>query len=121
MQSQKILQWGVQQNNESLFVKLSGELTRNTLLPLWKQRASFLSPTSNQHIYWDLKELTRIDSAGFALLVELLNFYRNSAPNCLINTPNFVKTLAELFDLDEWLAPFLINEKKINNYGSETT
>lgn len=38
---QKILQWDIQQNNESLFVKLSGELTRDTLLPLWKQRALF--------------------------------------------------------------------------------
>lgn len=38
---QKILQWDIQQNNESLFVKLSGELTRDTLLPLWKQRVLF--------------------------------------------------------------------------------
>lgn len=111
MQSQKSLQWGIQQNNESLFVRLSGELTRNTLLPLWKQRAAFLSPKGNQHIYWDLKDLARIDSAGFALLVELLNFYQKITPNCLINTPDVVKTLAELYDLDKWLSTFLICEK----------
>lgn len=108
MLPQKTLQWGVQQNNERLFVKLSGELTRNTLLPLWKQRASFLSPSDNQHIYWDLKELSRVDSAGFTLLAELLSYYQKFAPNCLINTPDVVKNLAELFDLDNWLNEFLV-------------
>lgn len=47
---QKTLQWDIQQNNESLFVKLSGELTRNTLLPLWKQRASYLQQGNKAYI-----------------------------------------------------------------------
>lgn len=111
MKPQKTLQWDVQQNNESLFVKLSGELTRDTLFPLWKQRASFLSPKGNQHIYWDLKELERVDSAGFTLLAELLNHYQKQIPNGLINIPKTVKTLAELFDLSEWLNRFIVCEK----------
>ncbi|UTH26356.1 STAS domain-containing protein [Actinobacillus suis] len=110
MKPQKTLQWGVQQNNESLFVKLSGELTRDTLLPLWKQRAS-LSPKGNQHIYWDLKDLERVDSAGFTLLAELLNHYQKQTPNWLINSPETVKTLAELFDLSEWLNRFIVCDK----------
>lgn len=105
---QKTLQWDIQQNHESLFVKLSGELTRNTLLPLWKQRASFLSPTEKQSLYWDLKEITRIDSAGFTLLAELLNHYHKIVPNRLINTPDSVKTLADLYDLDAWFDQFII-------------
>lgn len=112
MQSKKPLQWGVQYNNESLFVKLTGELTRNTLLPLWQQRAAFLSPKGNQKIYWDLKDLTRIDAAGFALLAELLNHYQQKTANTLINVPSTVKNLAELFDLDGWLKPFLACEKR---------
>ncbi len=110
MQSQNPLQWRTQQNNESLVVHLVGELNRNTLLPLWKQRASFLSPKPNQHIYWDLKELTRIDSAGFALLIELLNYYQKQNRNSLIHTPEMLTGLAELFDLSEWFSPFLFHE-----------
>lgn len=112
MKPQKTLQWDIQQNNESLFVKLSGELTKDTLLPLWKQRASFLSPKGNQHIYWDLKQLEQVDSAGFTLLAELLHFYQQQTENCLINTPEMVKTLADLYDLDEWLSQFLVCEKQ---------
>lgn len=105
---QKTLQWDIQQNNEILFVKLSGELTRDTLLPLWKQRASFLSPNANQKLYWDLKEISRVDSAGFTLLAELLHHYHKMIPNSLINTPDSVKTLADLYDLDGWFEQFIV-------------
>ncbi|MCK3654723.1 NTP binding protein (Contains STAS domain) [Pasteurellaceae bacterium Macca] len=106
------LQWHIQQNNETLFVQLSGELTRNTLLPLWKQRASFLSPKMNQNIYWDLKSLTQIDSAGFTLLAEILHHYQKKNANYLINTPQFVKGLADLFDLSNWFSSFLYCENQ---------
>ncbi|VEI44163.1 putative anti-sigma factor B antagonist [Actinobacillus equuli] len=71
----------------------------------------FLSPKGNQHIYWDLKDLERVDSAGFTLLAELLNHYQKQTPNWLINIPETVKTLAELFDLSEWLNRFIVCEK----------
>lgn len=116
MQTKNPLQWHIQQNNESLMVQLSGELTRDTLLPLWKQRASFLSPKSSQHIYWDLKELKHIDSSGFTLLTELLHFYQQKNQNCLLNVPPAVCSLAELFDLTEWFATFLFYEN--NNNGT---
>ncbi len=109
MKPQKTLQWSILHNNESLVVELSGELTRDTLLPLWKQRASFLSTRKNQHIYWDLKAISRIDSAGFVLLTELLHFYGKQTSNHLIHVPNVVKTLADLYDLDQWLNSYLVN------------
>ena len=37
------LKWDLIQNNDKIALQLSGELSRNTLLPLWQQRASFLS------------------------------------------------------------------------------
>lgn len=117
MKPQKTLQWAVQQNNESLFVTLSGELTRDTLLPLWKQRAYFLSPKGNQHIYWDLKDLERVDSAGFALFAELLNHYHKQTPNCVIHAPDVLLTLAELFGLTAWLTPFLACESTYVTYA----
>ena len=51
------------------------ELSRNTLLPLWQQRASFLSEKQNNQnlIEFDLTEINRIDSAGFALLCDFLH------------------------------------------------
>ncbi|MDH2998792.1 NTP binding protein (Contains STAS domain) [Pasteurellaceae bacterium LFhippo2] len=107
MQVKNPLQWDIQQNNESLMIQLIGDLTRDTLLPLWKQRASFLSPKANQHIYWDLKGLERIDSAGFTLFAEILNHYQKNNTTCLINTPESVKNLAALFDLSEWFNKFL--------------
>lgn len=112
MQEKNPLQWRIQQNHESLIVQLFGELTRNTLLPLWKQRASFLSPTASQHIYWDLKALSQLDSAGFSLFIELLNHYQKQNPNCVINAPESLKNLAELFDLSDWLQPFLYCENR---------
>lgn len=111
MQPEKTLQWAVLQNNESLVVTLNGELTRNTLLPLWKQRASFLSPTGNQQVYWDLAGLTHLDSAGFTLLAELLHHYGKQTPNYLIHVPEVVFTLADLYDLDEWLAQYTIKSR----------
>lgn len=118
MQTLTPLQWNIQQNDESLIVQLSGDLTRNTLLPLWKQRASFLSPKAQQQIYWDLQSLSHIDSAGFTLLTELLNHYQKQNLNCIINAPNSIRNLAELFDLKEWFSPFLYCENQKN--GTQT-
>ena len=45
------LKWDLIQNNDKIALQLSGELSRNTLLPLWQQRASFLSEKlANQSI-----------------------------------------------------------------------
>lgn len=105
------LQWHADSNNESLRIRFTGALTRNTLLPFWEQRVSFLSPKLNQHIYWDLRSLTKIDSAGFALLCDLLHHYQQHNKNWLINPPETVKTLSELFGLQSWIADYLICEK----------
>ena len=50
------LKWDLIQNNDKIALQLSGELSRNTLLPLWQQRASFLSETklTQAYIEWDL-------------------------------------------------------------------
>lgn len=108
MQAKNPLKWDIQQNHEHLVVQLIGCLNRDTLLPLWKQRASFLSVQPNQQIYWDLKQLESIDSAGFALLAEILNHYHKTNPCSLLNPPDTIVKLAELFDLSGWLNTFLI-------------
>ncbi|OOF42074.1 NTP-binding protein [Rodentibacter rarus] len=105
------LNWDLVQNNDKIAIRLSGELSRNTLLALWQQRASFLSEArlSQPTIEWDLTEMTRIDSAGFALLCDFLHISQQ-LPNKrvrLVNPPQQLLTLADLVNLSDWLSAFV--------------
>ena len=105
------LKWDLIQNNDKIALQLSEELSRNTLLPLWQQRASFLSETlANQHIIeFDLTNIKRIDSAGFALLCDFLHD-SEQLPNKkvrLINPPEQLLTLADLVNLSHWISTFI--------------
>ena len=105
------LKWDLIQNNDKIALQLSGELCRNTLLPLWQQRASFLSEKlANQStIEFDLTNIKRIDSAGFALLCDFLHD-SEQLPNKkvrLINPPEQLLTLADLVNLSHWIGTFI--------------
>lgn len=105
-----MLNWDFTQNNDKIALQFSGELSRNTLLPLWQQRASFLSESKlNQNIIeFDLTGITRIDSAGFALLCDFLHDSQQ-LPNKtvrLVNPPQQLLTLADLVNLSDWIAAF---------------
>jgi len=81
------------------------------LLPLWQQRASFLSEKlANQStIEFDLTNIKRIDSAGFALLCDFLHD-SEQLPNKkvrLINPPEQLLTLADLVNLSHWIGTFI--------------
>ncbi len=101
----KSFNWQIEQADNKVVVHLSGDLTRNTLSPLWAQRGSLLSNYACDHIHWDLNEVAIIDSAGLALLVELLHLYQNKI-NYLINLPKSINDLAILFGLEDWLNTF---------------
>ncbi|MDD7544029.1 lipid asymmetry maintenance protein MlaB [Actinobacillus porcinus] len=109
------LTWSAIQNNDKIALRLAGELSRNTLLPLWnewkrQQRFAVLSTSqmATHVIEWDLSSLTRMDSAGFALFSELLHDIQKMAVSQkIINVPDELMTLAELFDLDNWLKTFI--------------
>ena len=105
------LKWDLIQNNDKIALQLSEELSRNTLLPLWQQRASFLSEKlANQStIEFDLTNIKRIDSAGFALLCDFLHD-SEQLPNKkvrLINPPEQLLTLADLVNLSHWIGTFI--------------
>ena len=105
------LKWDLIQNNDKIALQLSGELSRNMLLPLWQQRASFLSEKlANQSIIeFDLTNIKRIDSAGFALLCDFLHDCEQ-LPNKkvrLINPPEQLLTLADLVNLSHWIGTFI--------------
>ncbi|OOF79531.1 NTP-binding protein [Rodentibacter caecimuris] len=105
------LNWDLVQNNDKIAIRFSGELSRNTLLALWQQRASFLSEAKlNQSIIeWDLTAITKMDSAGFALICDFLHISKQ-LPNKtvrLVNPPQQLLTLADLVNLSDWIAAFI--------------
>ena len=106
------LKWDLIQNNDKIALQLSGELSRNTLLPLWQQRgASFLSEKlANQStIEFDLTNIKRIDSAGFALLCDFLHDSEQLTNKKvrLINPLEQLLTLADLVNLSHWIGTFI--------------
>lgn len=113
MQETQSLHWESQVNDGKMTLQLSGELSRNTLLPLWQQRASFLleGQLDGQMIVWDLSQITRIDSASFALLCDFLQHNQTlltkAQRQILQNPPSQLLTLADLFGLSDWIAQFI--------------
>ncbi|AAU38316.1 MULTISPECIES: STAS domain-containing protein [Basfia] len=119
MQAEKHLKWAAEQNDDRIAFRLDGELSRDTLLPLWnefqkrEQRSSFLSERqiADKNISWDLSQVSRIDSAGFALLCDLLHYCqakKNADKTLLLeNVPPQLLTLADLVGLADWIKPYL--------------
>ena len=105
------LKWDLIQNNDKIALQLSGELSRNTLLPLWQQRASFLSEKlANQStIEFDLTNIKRIDSAGLhycVIFYMIVSSYQIKKVR-LINPPEQLLTLADLVNLSHWIGTFI--------------
>lgn len=104
------LNWALEQNDDKITLRLIGALSRDTLLPFWQQRSSFLSnaKVANQQLIWELSEVQRIDSAGFALLCDFIHEYETQVSSQKIqHAPIQLETLADLFGLSHWLKPFL--------------
>ncbi|MCV9879733.1 lipid asymmetry maintenance protein MlaB [Brenneria izbisi] len=85
------------QSQESMLV-LTGDLDRETLLPLWTQRKTLLSGKTTL----DVSGLGRVDSAGLALLLHF--YYQSSAQDRrlqIIGGGDRLKTLIALYNLNE--------------------
>lgn len=92
------LSW--QQDGQVL--RLKGELSGSTLLPLWKQRQSALSGIS----VVDVSALTRVDTAGLALLIHLIDEAKEQGNRiALREMSDKLETLAALYNLPESLLP----------------
>ncbi|WKS99343.1 lipid asymmetry maintenance protein MlaB [Gallibacterium salpingitidis] len=105
------LTWQLDTTTDNVVVSLVGVLNRHTLLPLWQQRQQFVLANNVecqhcQNIVWDLEAISHIDSAGFALLTELLRLNPVEQVK-LINVPAQCLNLAALFSLKEWLAKYI--------------
>ncbi|MCW2479448.1 lipid asymmetry maintenance protein MlaB [Candidatus Symbiopectobacterium sp. NZEC135] len=77
---------------------LSGDLDRDSLLPLWQQRETLLK--GKQAL--DIAALERVDSAGLALLVHLYQQQSRLTPSFVISgASERVKTLIALYNLND--------------------
>lgn len=123
------LTWALRPQGKHIRVHLAGALTRDSLLSLYSQQSAILAELAGfKQIEWDLANLGRIDSAGFALLCELLHQCQHLAGQTteprtihLINCPSQVLTLSDLFNLATWLQQFLVqshNNMEIENGNS---
>lgn len=64
--------WQVTANEDAPCLTVRGELTRATVMQVWRARAQWLR--SNTSLQIDLAEVVKVDSAGIAFLLETLTF-----------------------------------------------
>lgn len=105
------LTWQVSCTDEQAVVTLSGVLNRHTVPDLWQEREQFVLQRQPQLqrcrlLEWDLSAISHIDSAGFALLTELLRLNPPEQVK-LVNAPTQCLNLAALFSLKTWLAQYI--------------
>ncbi len=83
---------------------LSGEMDHYSLLPLWEARDSAVSGCQSI----DLHALERIDTAGVALLIHLVDAIQrqSSGPATIVGASEKLRTLSQLYNLQEALLPF---------------
>ena len=86
--------------SDTLF--LSGELDQDLLMPLWDSRESAMQGVT----LIDLHRVTRVDTAGVALLVHLVaEGKKQGAAVKLTGASDNVLTLAKLYNLPEDVLP----------------
>ncbi|MGL5006221.1 MAG: STAS domain-containing protein [Plesiomonas sp.] len=87
-------------------VHLIGELDRDSLLDFWAKRDSLIP--AEQACEIDLRQLTRIDSAGLAFLMTLLVEASEKGSICtLVNIPSALVTLIDLSNLTKIMSPYI--------------
>ncbi|MBE2896679.1 STAS domain-containing protein [Pasteurellaceae bacterium HPA106] len=85
---------------------LQGALTRNTLQKLWQARGRLVEDLTQLDI--ELAYLSVLDSAGFALVCDIIHFYAQKGQVRLHHAPAILRDLAKLYDLDSWLETFIV-------------
>lgn len=105
----QLFQWKIEEKTP-LNVLFSGVLTRDTVYILWKSQEEFIAKQINaEKIIWNLEQLQQIDSAGIALLIEILDemsqHYNKKIE--LLNVPTQCSALIELFGLAKWFRQYL--------------
>lgn len=110
------LLWEIASEVNDTHIMIKGELSRFTLLPLWQalvlqEKRHF---PYDKSLIWHFNEISHLDSAGFALLCDLLRQGENAQGQQIADcSPQFL-TLADLFGLSPWVKGFLNPHHYIN-------
>lgn len=87
---------------EGQVLSLKGELNSQTLLPLWKQCLEVVVDVTA----FDFSGLTRVDTAGLALLIHLIGLAKQQGNDVeLRQISENLLTLVQLYNLPESLFP----------------
>ncbi|WP_159565567.1 lipid asymmetry maintenance protein MlaB [Budvicia diplopodorum] len=92
---------------ENGIVTFSGDLDRETLLPFWNKRQQILTPDIQ---VLDVANLDRVDSAGLALLIHILD--ESAQRNQMLKLAGMtgkLQTLAALYNLQQIIEPYLVS------------
>lgn len=82
---------------------LIGSLTRETVPQLWQQLQRWKPQVSQYEVC--LKQVERVDSAGMAMLIHLIQHAKNQNCHIMLHfVPNQLLTLFELSNVDELLS-----------------
>lgn len=94
---------------------ISGELTFTTVPELWR---SGLGEVDSGSVQLDLAGITRVDSAGIALLIELIRAVRKRGGEvALVHAPPQLMAIATVSGLDTVL-PFAAEDKSTEKLGA---
>ncbi|HEY3982988.1 lipid asymmetry maintenance protein MlaB [Cedecea sp.] len=89
---------------EGAILHLFGELDGETVQLLWQQREKIVAGITT----FELSGLTRVDTAGLALLIHLIAIAsRKGSEVSLLGASENLRTLAQLYNLPETLLPHL--------------
>lgn len=111
MQNASPLHWDIQSEDCHTHIYIKGELSRFTLLPLWQVYAPKKGQCFSQDlpIIWHFGDIYHLDSAGFALLCDLLHQGENAPSQRIADCSQQFLTLTDLFGLTPWVKGFLTN------------
>lgn len=89
-------------NREGSTLVLAGELDGDTVQSLWQARAQVMTGVQA----FDLAKLTRVDTAGLALLIHLVALVRKRGGELVLQgASDKLQTLVKLYNLPDGLLP----------------
>lgn len=90
---------------------LSGDLNRETLMPLWDARQTFIPPEVHT---LDVAGLARVDSPGLAMLVYLLDATSTrKRAIVLVGLTEKLSSLMALYNLQQIIQPYLARSSEV--------
>lgn len=90
--------------NDDITIKLTKNLTINTVQNIRDSLSSRVKNAKNHTILLDLADIELCDTSGLALLIDLKSqCFNNSTQLKLVNIPDKISELANFYEVDELL------------------